>query len=102
MMMCVVETGRPSFDPSNTTDAVLNSMTKPRLGVTSVILLPIVYITLYPYVASPRTMPSPPSARSTVVGSPKFRRKSLPADVRTAAMGPMAFAASFDPCANAT
>jgi len=40
-MVCVVETGRPSFENMRTVEAVANSAAKPRLGVISVIFLPM-------------------------------------------------------------
>ena len=47
-MVWVVEIGRPSLEKTSTVVAVANSAEKPRLGVISVIFLPIVSITLKP------------------------------------------------------
>ena len=58
----VVETGKPVYDASTTVVAAANSAEKPRLGVYSVILLPIVFMTLKPNVASPKTIPPPPTS----------------------------------------
>lgn len=59
----VVETGRPRRDAKSTVKAAANSAEKPRLGVSSVIFLPIVSITRQPQVARPSTMPVPPSTK---------------------------------------
>ncbi|MNW19187.1 hypothetical protein D3C71_2190680 [compost metagenome] len=42
----VVDTGRPMAEAPTTVDAVASSAAKPRLGVSSVISLPMVAITL--------------------------------------------------------
>ncbi|CAI0390443.1 unnamed protein product [Linum tenue] len=61
----VAEIGRPSFDAPRTTEAAANSAAKPLVGVSSVIFLPIVAITLYPHIISPATIPNPPHARTS-------------------------------------
>ena len=58
----VVETGKPVYEASTTVVAAANSAENPRLGVNSVIPLPIVFITLKPNVASPNTIPPPPTS----------------------------------------
>ena len=47
-MVWVVEIGMPNLENISTVVAVENSAVKPRVGVISVIFLPIVSITLYP------------------------------------------------------
>lgn len=44
----VVEMGSPNLEKTSTVVAVENSAEKPRVGVISVIFLPIVSMTLYP------------------------------------------------------
>jgi len=100
----VVEMGRPSFVARMIVIAAPNSAQKPRVGVSWVILRPIVSITRHPQVASPTTMPIPPSA-STHKGTGAFAATLSPpasATDKTADIGPIAFATSFAPWANAT
>ena len=75
---------------------------KPRLGVSGVMFLPIVCITRRPYVQSPSTIPTPPSARIQI-GRPEVDVTSPPERTMatTAASGPTPLATSFEPCANA-
>ena len=50
---CVVEMGSPSLEANKIVVAAPNSAQKPRVGVSSVIFLPIVSITRHPQVARP-------------------------------------------------
>ena len=73
------------------------------LGVKVTILSPIVFITLYPKVARPITIPTAPNNKihsgvSELYGWPNNSYEAW----YTAANGPIAFATSFDPWANAT
>ena len=52
----VVEMGSPIFEAIKIVVAAPNSAEKPLVGVSSVIFLPIVSITLHPQVASPTTI----------------------------------------------
>ena len=61
--VCVVEIGNPVPDATTTVIAVANCAAKPRLGVRSVIPVPIVAITLYPMTIRPTIMPLAPSGR---------------------------------------
>ncbi len=98
----VVEMGRPIFDARRMVSPAPNSAQKPREGVSSVIFLPMVSMTLQPQVASPATMPVPPKMRShkgtDAAPSIVFVFKTE----KTAATGPMALATSFAPWAKAT
>ena len=98
----VVETGIPVPEAITTVVAAANSAANPRLGVSSVMFRPIVAITLYPRVASPTTMPPPPSSRIQN-GSSDWAAKAPPFCTTpfTAARGPMALATSLEPWANA-
>lgn len=95
----VAEIGSPNLDAPKTTDAAANSAAKPLVGVNSVILFPIVDITLYPHIISPETIPNPPQARTSVginisippVKPPPWSRASA------AANGPMALETSLPP-----
>src|SRR3989338_8740045 len=92
-----VETGRPSFEAIKMVVAAPNSAAKPRVGVSSVIFLPIVSMTRQPHVDRPITMPAPPRAKSQEgIGEWEptvFVRKTS----KIAATGPMAFATSLAP-----
>ena len=83
--------------------AAPNSAAKPRVGVMSVILEPMVSITLHPQVITPIAIPALPSKISQR-GMSAFAAILSPLDntCHTAAIGPIAFERSFAPCANAT
>ncbi len=61
--VCVVETGNPILEQIKTMVAAPKVAQKPREGVISVILLPIVSITRLPQTKSPKTIQAPPMAR---------------------------------------
>ena len=60
----VVEIGKPNLEASRIVVAAPNSAQNPRVGVSSVIFLPMVSMTLQPQVPSPITIPTPPKASS--------------------------------------
>jgi len=62
----VAEIGKPMREARTTTVAAENSAAKPLVGVSSVILPPIVPITRYPHTSSPATIPNPPQTRTLV------------------------------------
>ena len=75
--VCDVEIGRPSFDAISTVVAAPKSTEKPLVFVRLVILLPTVFITLFPQVIHPTAMPIPPRVSSHIgtstcepIGSP--------------------------------
>ena len=98
----VVETGRPSWVARRMVVAVPNSAQKPRVGVRAVIFLPMVSMTRHPHVASPRTIPTPPRARSHEGMGADLMCTPVLRTSRTAATGPMALETSLDPWAKAT
>ena len=59
----VVDTGISSCDARTTVKAAANCAAKPLLGVNLTIFSPIVFITRYPRVASPITIPAAPKKR---------------------------------------
>ena len=82
--------------------AAPNSAANPRLGVNSVIFVPTVFITRQPHVARPMAIATPPNARNHPdTGAFVPTTPSLMVS-QAAAIGPMALATSFEPCANAT
>ena len=93
----VVETGKPILEQIRTTVAPAKVAQKPRDGVISVILFPMVSITRLPQTRSPSTIKPPPKARiqdgmATFISTvPLFKIET------TAARGPTAFATSLDP-----
>ena len=72
--VCVVEIGMPSLEAMTIVVAAANSAEKPRVGVSSVILRPMVSMTRQPQVAKPTTMPAPPKPRIQN-GKDKHRRQ---------------------------
>ena len=98
-MVCVVEMGSPVPEAMTTVVAVASCAAKPLDGVRCVMLVPMVFITWYPRVARPMTMPTAPSERSQALSSaPSSPLLTISA---TAARGPTAFATSFEPWAKA-
>ena len=83
--------------------AAPNSAAKPRVGVISVIFVPIVSITLHPHVITPIAIPAEPS-KTSHNGTSTWSAKSPPLEriSYTAAIGPIALERSFAPWANAT
>ena len=59
-LQCVVETGMPSAEASNTVKADMSSMQNPRAGVIVVMSSPMALINLAPHVQSPAVIPRPP------------------------------------------
>lgn len=96
-MQWVVEMGRPNFEAIRMVIAAPNSALNPRVGVSSVILRPIVSITRHPQVARPITIPTPPIARSHVGTVEVNERPPFLMMSSAAATGPMAFATSLAP-----
>ena len=100
--VCVVEIGSPNLEAMTMVVAAPNSAEKPLVGVNSVIFLPMVSMTRQPHVDNPTTIPMPPNPRihngtGTVIRTfPDFMTEIM------AAIGPIAFATSLAPCANAT
>ena len=100
--VCDVDMGRPSFEATRTVVAAPKSTEKPLVFVKLVIRLPTVFITFFPQVMHPTPIPIPPSVRSQIGTS-----ICDPMDIPCArgiidAIGPIAFATSFAPCAKAT
>ena len=84
--------------------AAPNSAANPRVGVMSVILLPMVSITRHPHVTTPMAMPALPM-RMSQSGMSAFAASipvSLESTWYTAAIGPMALERSLAPWAKAT
>ena len=59
--VCVVDIGKPVPEANTTVVAAASSAANPLLGVSSVMFLPTVSITLYPREAKPATIPPPPN-----------------------------------------
>ena len=69
----------------------------PKLGVSLVIFSPTVLITLWPKVASPKTIPTPPKSKIRgFITDVEDKSFELTAE-KIAARGPIAFATSFEP-----
>jgi hypothetical protein len=69
---CVVDTDRPSMVADRTVAAVPICAANPRENVNLMIFSPTVAMHLYPCVASPRTIPTPPALKTHHGGcSPK-------------------------------
>ena len=104
--VCVVETGtaKNGIEKISIVVAAPNSAAKPRVGVISVIFLPIVSITLQPQVITPIAMPAEPSKinHRGIGASSRSWPPSLLSTCHTAAIGPIALERSFAPWANAT
>jgi hypothetical protein len=60
VMTCVVETGKPYLEATMTMMADVSSAQYPRELVIFTILTPRARMILYPYVARPTTIPTPP------------------------------------------
>ena len=99
---CVVEIGNPSFEAIKIVVAAPNSAQKPRVGVSSVIFLPIVSMTRQPHVARPTTIPRPPNAKSQRGTTETLGIIPFLITSSTAATGPIALATSLAPWAKAT
>ena len=95
--LCVVETGIPRLEASKIVQAAPNSAQKPRVGVSTVILRPIVSITLQPQVARPITIPTPPKARMCHGVLPKEALMPSFKTEKIAERGPTALATSLAP-----
>ncbi len=79
--------------------AAPNSAANPRVGVISVIFLPIVSMTRHPQVITPIAIPAEPSNtnQSGIGASSASTRSVLENTSQTAAIGPIAFERSFAP-----
>ena len=95
--VCVVEIGSPVPEAKTTVEAAAISAEKPKLGVSVVILLPTVLITLPPSIANPKTIPMPPKRRTH--GLTTAFDPIAPSEVTLiiADIGPIAFATSLEP-----
>ena len=78
-------------------EAAAISAEKPRLGVSVVILLPTVLITLPPSMASPKTIPIPPINNTQGLTADFAPIAPSEATLIIADIGPIALATSFDP-----
>ena len=102
---CVVDKGHPKCEPHITTIVEPISIHRPLLGVIFANFIPIASMILYPYIAIPREIPTPPIANIQYASSPRSFVFWTPFSLYimyTAAKGPMLFATSFEPCANAS
>lgn len=76
--VCVVDSGKPKYDPNAVTSDVVVSIVNPRHGVMAVILTPSTRMIFQPHVARPTTMPVAPIPPS-IHGSTGFLDEILPA-----------------------
>ena len=60
----VVEIGNPIYEATTTVVAVASSAEKPRLGFSAVIFSPTVFITFFPSMLKPKTIPVAPKKRT--------------------------------------
>ena len=98
----VVEIGNPTYEATTTVVAVASSAEKPRLGFNAVIFSPTVFITFFPSMLKPKTIPVAPKKRIQAWTGESVSIIPFEFTVdTTAARGPIAFATSFEPCAKA-
>mmetsp|Transcript_72629 Transcript_72629/g.187341 ORF Transcript_72629/g.187341 Transcript_72629/m.187341 type:complete len:242 (-) Transcript_72629:811-1536(-) len=94
----VVEIGRPKRVARSTTKVAAHCAQQAFEGVTSVMFLPIVLITCWPYMMRPITM-KPPARKKTQMGISVFLLSGPSFAASTAPKGPTEFATSFAPWA---
>ena len=98
----VVDTGKPSLEHNKMVVAAPNWAQKPRIGVISVMFLPMVSITRVPNAKSPPPTDTPPMNSIQNGTSTCNATDFVFITEKMTANGPTAFATSFAPCANAT